>query len=229
MQELFCNGDRCHNCSATASVTISEPTAISLATSAVDPTCNAGTDGSASVTTSGGNSPYTYLWSNSATTASISGLGAGTYAVTVTDAGNCSVSASVSLTVPAAIVLTGNDVSCPGAGDGSVIASGGTAPYTYVMSNQNFSLSNAINYGSRDAEEDQSGVVRRGRSNLRIAFASNNLGNQIIGLNFPSIEHPARRHHRECFRAVYLRGYQRMSILRHWSLRVKMWNNSQIS
>ena len=37
-------------------------------------------------TASGGTSPYTYAWSNGGTTAAISGLAAGVYTVTVTDA-----------------------------------------------------------------------------------------------------------------------------------------------
>lgn len=44
-----------------------------------------GCNGSATVTASGGTTPYTYLWSNASTTASISGLCVGTYTVTVTD------------------------------------------------------------------------------------------------------------------------------------------------
>lgn len=45
-------------------------------------------NGSASVTVSGGNAPYTYLWNTGATTSSISNLAVGTYAVLVTDADN---------------------------------------------------------------------------------------------------------------------------------------------
>ena len=46
-------------------------------------------DGSATVTAGGGQAPYTYLWSNGGTTATIMGLAAGTYTVTVTDANGC--------------------------------------------------------------------------------------------------------------------------------------------
>lgn len=42
-------------------------------------------DGTASVAVLTGNSPYTYLWSNGATTSSITGLTPGVYTVTVTD------------------------------------------------------------------------------------------------------------------------------------------------
>ena len=45
--------------------------------------------GTATVLASGGTGTYTYLWSNAATTASITGLTAATYTVTVTDANGC--------------------------------------------------------------------------------------------------------------------------------------------
>ena len=60
-----------------------------------------GTDGlcgesaSATVSTNGGASPYIYLWSNGGTTATISGLGSGTYSVVVTDANGCQADCSV--------------------------------------------------------------------------------------------------------------------------------------
>ena len=48
-------------------------------------TCNVGSNGSASVSVSGGKSPYSYLWSNGATTANITGLTTGNYSCTITD------------------------------------------------------------------------------------------------------------------------------------------------
>ncbi|MGB1317367.1 MAG: hypothetical protein ACPG5W_04145, partial [Flavobacteriales bacterium] len=67
--------------------------------SKVDGTCNSDNEGSASVSMTNGTAPYTYAWSNGATTASISGLDAGTYSVTVTDANGCSDDCSVTVSV----------------------------------------------------------------------------------------------------------------------------------
>lgn len=61
-------------------------------------------DGTATVTVLTGTPPYTYLWSNSATTASITDLAPGTYTVTVTDSKNRV--RQCSYTVIAGIVLS---------------------------------------------------------------------------------------------------------------------------
>src|SRR5690606_13083290 len=61
---------------------------ITITETVVDATCVA-ENGSISVTASGGTEPYTYLWSNGATTQSITDLAAGSYTVTVTDANGC--------------------------------------------------------------------------------------------------------------------------------------------
>lgn len=93
-------------------------------------------DGQATVSATGGATPYTYLWSPSGeTTASATQLSAGLNTVTVTDNAGCVVSEQVTLTGPAQIVITGTvtDEDC-GALNGSIAASvtGGTGPYTYA-------------------------------------------------------------------------------------------------
>lgn len=102
---------------------------ISILRSKTDVTCNAFSDGTASVSVSGGTAPYTYLWSNGATTASISNLTAGTYSVTVTDADGCTDSDSIVVAEPAAISAI---LSNPSGLNLVAVISGGIAPYTII-------------------------------------------------------------------------------------------------
>lgn len=83
----------CHNVN-TASVT--DASAVSVTFTTVDPT-NGNSNGSVTANPAGGNSPYTYSWSNGSTTATISNVPAGSYTVTVTDAQNCVKVATVTL------------------------------------------------------------------------------------------------------------------------------------
>ena len=69
-------------------------------------TCNSLNNGNATVYPTGGNSDYTYNWSNNETTQTIVGLSPNTYTVTVTDATGCTVTESVTITEPGAIAVT---------------------------------------------------------------------------------------------------------------------------
>ncbi len=83
-----------------------------------------------------------YAWNDPAaqTTATASGLAAGTYSVHVTDNHGCDTTLSTSITAPAALAIAGLavvDESCLGTGTGSITATvtGGTPPYQYTWSN----------------------------------------------------------------------------------------------
>src|SRR6185369_8989452 len=119
-----------HGCSYSCCYAVTEPTALSASCSGSNVSCNGGTNGSASVLATGGTPSYSYAWSNGDNSASISGLSAGTYCVTVTDAHGCSYSCCYSVTEPTALSAScsGSNVSCNGgtSGSASVLASGGT-------------------------------------------------------------------------------------------------------
>ena len=101
--------------------------------------CNGQSTGQITVQTNGGQGNLTYAWSNNATSSTLSGLNAGTYQVTVTDALGCTATASVSLNQPAAIVinLTVVQMTGPNSNNGSISASvtGGTGQIQYIWSN----------------------------------------------------------------------------------------------
>ncbi|HYD91131.1 MAG TPA: SprB repeat-containing protein, partial [Flavobacterium sp.] len=110
-----------NGCTATASATVVEPASLTASAAKTDISCNGLTDGSINITVSGGITPYSYSWSNSAVTEDISALSAGAYTVTVTDANGCTASAAAAIVEPAQLSagIAGTDVSCNGGSNGS--------------------------------------------------------------------------------------------------------------
>lgn len=126
-------------CQTTASVTISQPDALTATIAKTDVLCHQANNGTATVTPLGGTGDYTYSWSPSGgTAATATGLSPNTYTVTVTDANGCFVTESVQITEPTALSATYShtNVSCNGGNNGtaSVTAIGGTGNYTYSWS-----------------------------------------------------------------------------------------------
>lgn len=93
-------------------VTITEPTVLTSTASVTDETAVDANDGTATVVAAGGVGPYTYLWNNGATTATVTGLMPGTYTVVVTDANGAISSPAAPIVVagalPPAIIPTLN-------------------------------------------------------------------------------------------------------------------------
>ncbi|HEU4719475.1 MAG TPA: gliding motility-associated C-terminal domain-containing protein, partial [Bacteroidia bacterium] len=125
-----------NGCTSGGTVTVSNTPgpAVSLA-SQVDVTCNGGNNGTATVNPSGGTLPYSYSWSPSGGNA-ITGtsLAAGTYTCTITDANNCAVTQTATITEPLAVTATTSTVNatCGNSnGSATVNASGGSGGYTY--------------------------------------------------------------------------------------------------
>ncbi len=81
-------------CILTKNFSVSEPPALTLATSDSVEHCVPGMDGRISTSVSGGTPAYAYLWSNGATTQDATSLGTGAYGLTVTDQNSCTISAS---------------------------------------------------------------------------------------------------------------------------------------
>jgi len=128
-----------NNCTSTLSVTLTQPSLLTVGVATSNPVCNLA-NGSLTASPSGGTAPFSYNWSNGATTANVSGINANTYTVTVSDSSGCTATTSRTLVNagnPAVSFNSLSNISCNGGSNGSVniSVSSGTAPYTYSWSN----------------------------------------------------------------------------------------------
>jgi gliding motility-associated-like protein len=132
-----------NGCTASLVVKINVPTPLQITLGAEAVACSGGNSGIANVLAQGGTTPYTYLWSNSATSSTIKNLSAATYTVTVTDKNNCQTTGTVQVKqpgIPLEASVLAIDETCFGAKDGRLqtIAKGGTPPYQYSLDNKKF-------------------------------------------------------------------------------------------
>jgi len=128
-----------NNCSATTSVTISQP-AQELSASAVPASSTCGyANGSVNLSVSGGTAPYSFFWSNGTISEDLTNVAAGAYDVTITDDHGCSTTASAivnDIPGPSASIISQIDVLCFGQSTGSATVQpiGGTPPFSYSWS-----------------------------------------------------------------------------------------------
>ena len=133
-----------NTCTHTCPAAITEPAMLQPTTSATDILCNGEATGAVDLDVTGGTLPLTYDWDMDGPDTpddddqDLTGLIAGTYTVTVTDANGCTVVATQVVAEPTALSCstTKTDLSANGAGDGTatVTPSGGTPAYTYEWS-----------------------------------------------------------------------------------------------
>ncbi|MBS1657825.1 MAG: SprB repeat-containing protein, partial [Bacteroidetes bacterium] len=96
-----------NGCSNSVEVTLTEPAVLTCTvTKNSDVKCNGQSNGSATVNPTGGNGGYSYAWDNGETTATATGLNAGTHNVTVTDNKGCTTSCSVLIGQPQPLTCT---------------------------------------------------------------------------------------------------------------------------
>lgn len=121
------------NCSVTDTFSVTQPNALSVDLDITNVSCNGSGDGAIVSTVLGGSGSHTYLWSNSAVTANLSGLTAGTYSVTVTDSAGCEGTDTATIIQPLTLTVSGSGtpVTTSANGTASASASGGIPPYTY--------------------------------------------------------------------------------------------------
>jgi gliding motility-associated-like protein len=144
-----------NNCSSTPiHFAISQPPALNLSFTGVgNVNCFGGANGSITALVSGGTGAYTYNWSGACigcpNAATINGLAAGIYNLSVTDANQCVVTGADTISQPVGslsalasspVVSGGYNVTCNGASTGSInlVVTGGTAPYTFTWTASGF-------------------------------------------------------------------------------------------
>lgn len=128
---------------------VSQPAPLAITKNTITSSHCGQTDGSITITVSGGTTPYKYLWSNNSTNQNLTNAIPGSYCVTVTDANSCTDTACATINnVPSPVVIiTGQkNVTCNGGNNGSATATanGGAAPYKYQWSPGTTADTNAV-------------------------------------------------------------------------------------
>ena len=131
-----------NGCVKTGTAAVGSPSAIVMTQSTTATSCAASCDGSATITATGGTTPYTFNFNTTPpttnTTGIISGLCAGNYIASISDANSCPQAISFSITSPALLsaAITGTLNSCTACtGAATVTASNGTPGYTFAWTN----------------------------------------------------------------------------------------------
>ncbi|TVR38758.1 MAG: hypothetical protein EA392_08710, partial [Cryomorphaceae bacterium] len=132
-------------CEGLQTIEIAEPDPLDISADVVDITCNGAADGAIVLAVEGGTPGYTYSWAGpggfGSTNQNLTGLQAGTYVVTVTDANGCEASEAFTINEPAMIEIAGDisDNLCAEDEEGAITIeiSGGTPDYTISWTGPN--------------------------------------------------------------------------------------------
>ena len=125
-------------CTIVAGTNVSQPTALTLSVASTGETAVNANNGTATATASGGTPSWSYNWNTGATAMNLTGLAPGIYTVTVTDANDCTQSATASVAAfgctGVSVSISQTNIACFGAADGTVTATsgGGSPTFTYL-------------------------------------------------------------------------------------------------
>ncbi|RMG83324.1 MAG: T9SS C-terminal target domain-containing protein, partial [Bacteroidetes bacterium] len=97
-----------NGCSSYRTIVIEEPLPLVMDAISENPVCYGESDGWIQISTTGGTSPYSYIWNNGNTVSALTGLTGGVYQVSVYDVHHCSVTQSISITNPQPLIANFN-------------------------------------------------------------------------------------------------------------------------
>lgn len=177
-----------NNCVAEKDITLTQPPDFALQLHATNITCQAPAfnNGSINLSVSGGVGPYTYTWSNGATTQDVAGLTEGSYHVTVTYNNTCSKSDAASVSLPPVLTYTKTlsdynsyNISCNGMSNGSVLIepTSGVAPFVYTWTGP----------GGFTATTKYISNLKAGQYNLHIVDSNYCTVDEVINLTEPGL------------------------------------------
>lgn len=175
---------------ATVTATVNEPSIIQATLSSTDVTCNGGSDGSTTVSISGGTPPYFVLWNTGVTAIDNPNVPAGDYYAIIQDNNGCMLVDEVIVNEPApwTVIATSTDETCAGNdGSASISVSGGVTPYSYDWSNggSNNSINNLSEGTYMVTVTDAEGCTATNSTNVSLDCITCNYAN-INSENFDS-------------------------------------------
>lgn len=172
-------------------VRLAAPFGVSVSSTNVG--CFGNNDGTITVSAFGGIPPYSYLWSNNSTTSSVTGLNAGNFILTVSDASGGIIVDTIVISQPDSINITLNTLNtlCYGVNDGvaTAMVSGGVSPYLFNWSNnQTTSVASGLSAGNytltvKDFNNCQNFKSTAINSSISIAISFIDLYNEICNMS----------------------------------------------
>lgn len=122
-----------NSCNATASASISQPSALTVSGNTTNISCYGRSDGAITISANGGTGPYQYSWNDGNEEANRTGLAQGDYSLVVTDNNSCTTTFAASIAEPAELIASAEitPIVCEGADNAQLSASatGGTGIY----------------------------------------------------------------------------------------------------
>ncbi len=118
-----------------SNLTLTEAAILAANGTSTNPSCNNGSDGTISISVTGGTTPYSFLWNDGSTAEDRTNLAAGTYSVTITDGIGSTTSLNYTLTNPTPVVLNVSSINSTffnaDNGEFTAVVSGGSGFYQF--------------------------------------------------------------------------------------------------